>query len=160
MSKVLVACFSASGVTEKVAKDLARVAGADYYRIKPRVPYTKADLDWTDKNSRSTVEMNDKSIRPRLADKDADVAGHDVVLLCFPIWWYVAPTIINTFLESYDFTGKKIYLFATSGGSKLGKAAEGLVGSVAPGVEINDGGMLNGNPGDAELRNLLRHLDL
>ena len=115
MSKTLTAYFSASGTTARTAKNLAQAAGADLYEIKPAVPYTQADLNWMDKKSRSSVEMNDRSFRPELADKDADIAAYDRILLGFPIWWYVAPTIINTFLESYDFTGKEIILFATSG---------------------------------------------
>ena len=124
MSKTLTAYFSASGTTARTAKNLAQAAGADLYEIKPAVPYTQADLNWMDKKSRSSVEMNDRSFRPELADKDADIAAYDRILLGFPIWWYVAPTIINTFLESYDFTGKEIILFATSGGSGFGKTAE------------------------------------
>ena len=120
MKKTLVAYFSAGGTTEQTAKRLAEAAGAGLYEIKPAVPYTSADLNWMDKKSRSSVEMNDRSFRPELADKDADIASHDRIFLGFPIWWYVAPTIINTFLESYDFTGKEIILFATSGGSGFG----------------------------------------
>mgnify|MGYP000434874788 CR=1 FL=1 len=120
MSKKLVAYFSASKVTEKVANKIAEAAGADIYEIKPEIPYTTADLNWMDKKSRSSVEMSDKTIRPAIADKDANVEAYDEIILGFPIWWYVAPTIINTFLESYDFSGKKIVLFATSGGSGFG----------------------------------------
>ena len=104
MSKTLVAYFSAEGTTRRVAENLAQAAGADLYEIRPAVPYTRADLNWMDKKSRSSVEMNDRSYRPELADKDADIASCDRIFLGFPIWWYVAPTIINTFLESYDFT--------------------------------------------------------
>ena len=111
MSKTLVAYFSASGVTEKAAQNLAKAAGADLYQIRPAVPYTGADLNWMDKKSRSSVEMNDKSSRPAIADKDAHIEQYDTIFLGFPIWWYVAPTIINTFLECYDWTGKKIVLF-------------------------------------------------
>ena len=103
MSKKLVAYFSASKVTEKVANKIAEAAGADIYEIKPEIPYTTADLNWMDKKSRSSVEMSDKTIRPAIADKDANVEAYDEIILGFPIWWYVAPTIINTFLESYDF---------------------------------------------------------
>jgi flavodoxin len=131
MSKKLVAYFSASGVTGNVAKTLAEAAGADLYEIKPETPYTQPDLDWQDKTSRSTIEMNDKSFRPAIADKNANVAAYDVVFLGFPIWWYVAPTIVNTFLESYDFAGKTIILFATSGSSGFEKTVESLTGSVA-----------------------------
>ncbi len=126
MSKILVAYFSASGVTAKVAEKLAHAAGADIYEIKPKIPYTDADLDWTDKKSRSTIEMNDASSRPEIADNNADISGHDVIFVGFPIWWYVAPTIINTFLESYDFSGKTVIPFATSGGSGMGKTDEVL----------------------------------
>lgn len=145
MSKVLAAYFSASGTTAHVAKELAHSAGADIYEIRPAVPYTKADLDWMDKKSRSSVEMNDKGSRPALADKDADIAAYDTILLGFPIWWYVAPTIINSFLESYDFSGKKIILFATSGGSGFGKTVAGLKTSVAADTTIIEGKLLNGN---------------
>ena len=139
----LVAYFSASGTTAKAAKVLAKAADADLYEIKPAIPYTRADLNWMDKGSRSSVEMSDKHSRPALADTDAPIAGHDVIFLGFPIWWYVAPTIVNTFLESYDFTGKTIILFATSGGSGLGKSAVSLRASV-PGARIVDGRLLNG----------------
>ena len=152
MSKTLVAYFSASGTTAKAAKNLAEAADADLYEIKPAVPYTQADLNWMDKKSRSSVEMNDKSSRPALADKNADISAYDTILLGFPIWWYVAPTIINSFLESYDFSGKKIVLFATSGGSGFGKAVDGLKGSVAADTVITEGKMLNGNPSAAELK--------
>ncbi len=144
MGKTLVAYFSASGTTARVAKNLAQAAGADLYEIKPAVPYTKDDLNWMDKKSRSSVEINDKSSRPKLADKDAGIAAYDTILLGFPIWWYVAPTIVNSFLESYDFSGKKIVLFATSGGSGFGKAAAGLRASVAADTVIAEGKILNG----------------
>lgn len=143
MSKKLVAYFSASGTTAAVAKTLAEAADADLYEIKPQVPYTRADLDWTNKKSRSSVEMNDKSFRPALADRNAPVADCDVIFLGFPIWWYTAPTIVKTFLESYDFTGKTIILFATSGGSGLGWSSADLRAS-APGAVIWDGKLLNG----------------
>lgn len=145
MSSTLTAYFSASGVTKRTAENLAQAAGADLYEIKPAVPYTQADLDWMDKKSRSSVEMNDLAFRPELADKDADIAAYDRILLGFPIWWYVAPTIINTFLESYDFTGKEIILFATSGGSGFGKTVQALAPS-CPGAHIREGRILNGNP--------------
>lgn len=144
MNKKLVAYFSASGVTAKVADMLADAVGADIYEIRPDVPYTKADLNWMDKKSRSTIEMNDKSIRPALADKDAQIDQYDTIFLGFPIWWYVAPTIINTFLESYDFSNKKIILFATSGGSKFGRTIDELKVSVPASCEIIEGKLLNG----------------
>ncbi len=152
MGKTLVAYFSASGTTARVAKNLAQAAGADLYEIKPAVPYTKDDLNWMDKKSRSSVEMNDKSSRPELADKDADIAAYDTVLLGFPIWWYVAPTIVKSFLESYDFSGKRIILFATSGGSGFGKTAAGLKGSVAADTVIVEGKILNGANSVDDLR--------
>ncbi len=146
----LVAYFSASGNTAKAAKALAKAAGADLYEIKPAVPYTGADLNWMDKGSRSSVEMNDRNSRPALADTDAPVAEHDVIFLGFPIWWYTAPTIINTFLERYDFSGKTIVLFATSGGSGLGSTAAALQSS-APGARILDGRLLNGRLNEGDL---------
>jgi flavodoxin len=143
MSKKLVAFFSASGVTAQAARSLADAAGADLYEIKPAVPYTNADLDWMNKKSRSSIEMNDKASRPAIADTNAHVADYDVVFVGFPIWWYIAPTIINTFLERYDFSGKKIVLFATSGGSGFGKTVSNLQPS-APNAKIIEGKVLNG----------------
>lgn len=151
MSKKLVAYFSASGTTAGAAKNLAQAAGADLYEIRPKTPYTRADLNWQDKNSRSSVEMNDKSKRPALANKDANIAAYDTILLGFPIWWYIAPTIINSFLESYDFTGKTIILFATSGGSGFGKTVQNLVSS-CPGATIKEGKILNGNVSNDDLK--------
>ena len=138
MSKKLVAYFSASGSTARLAKQLAEAAGADLYEISPAVPYTSADLNWQNKQSRSSVEMSDHSSRPEIADKNADIAAYDTIYVGFPVWWYIAPTIINSFLESYDFSGKKIILFATSGGSGFGKAVDNLKPS-APDAEIIEG---------------------
>jgi len=138
MNKRLVAYFSASGNTARLAKNLAEAAGADLYEIRPAVPYTSADLNWQNKQSRSSVEMSDHSSRPELTDKNADIAAYDTIYVGFPVWWYIAPTIINSFLESYDFSGKKIILFATSGGSGFGKAVENLKPS-APDAEIIEG---------------------
>ena len=129
MSRKLVAYFSASGVTAKVAKTLAEAIGADIFEIAPKVPYTEADLNWMDKNARSTIEMNDPSSRPEIAAKCDNINDYDTVFVGFPIWWYVAPTIINTFLESCDLTGKTIIPFATSGGSGMGKTNEKLAPS-------------------------------
>ena len=126
MAKTLVAYFSASGVTKKTAEKLATAAKADIYEIKPAVPYTKADLNWMDKKSRSSVEMGNKSFRPEIVKDGLVLTQYDTVLIGFPIWWYVAPTIINTFLESYDFSDKKIVLFATSGGSGIEKSISDL----------------------------------
>ena len=159
MSKKLVAYFSAGGVTGSVAKKLAEATGADLYEIKPAVKYTSADLNWNDSSSRSSVEMKDKTSRPAIADKNADISGHDVIFLGFPIWWYVAPTIINTFLEAYDFGGKKIILFATSGGSGFGKAVEGLKPS-APKAEIREGRLFRSNVSVSELKKWAEGLGL
>ena len=126
MAKKLVAYFSASGVTAKLAKSLAEVTGADLYEIQPKVPYTTADLDWMNKKSRSSIEMSNPDSRPEIGNKVQDMGQYDEVLIGFPIWWYVAPTIINTFLESYDFSGKTIATFATSGGSGMGKTDQVL----------------------------------
>ena len=143
MSKKIVAYFSATGTTAKVAKKLAAGIGADIYEIRPEVKYAKADLNWMNKNSRSSVEMNNKRIRPAIVTGDVDVSGYDTVYLGFPIWWYVAPTLINTFLEAYDFAGKKLVLFATSGGSGFGSTAAELQPS-APGAEITETKVLSG----------------
>ena len=142
MSKKLVAYFSASGITRNVAKMVAEAAGADLYEITPKEAYTKADLNWMDKKSRSSVEMTDKKIRPEITDTDAKISEYDEIFLGFPIWWYVAPTIINTFLEKYDFTGKKIVLFATSGGSGFGNTVKELQPS-APGAQFVECRLLN-----------------
>lgn len=142
MGKKLVAYFSASGTTRKIAEMIAQAAEADLYEIMPKQPYSKADLNWMDKKSRSSVEMNDKKFRPEIIDTDAQINGYDEVILGFPIWWYVAPTIINTFLESYDFTGKKIVLFATSGGSAFGHTISELKPS-APKSVIVEGKVFN-----------------
>ena len=144
MSKKLVAYFSASGVTRKVAEALADAASADLYEIKPQVPYTQPDLDWRDKSARSTVEMADKSSRPAIVAKDANIGAYDVIFVGFPIWWYIAPTIINTFLEGYDFKGKTIVPFATSGGSGFGETMAYLKTSVDSTATIKDPKMLNG----------------
>ena len=138
-NKSLVTYFSASGVTKKVAEKLAEAAGADLFEIKPEVAYTEADLNWMDKKSRSSIEMNDKSFRTAIAEKCNNMADYDVVYIGFPIWWYVAPTIINTFLESYDFSGKTIVLFATSGGSGFGNTVAELKRSVSDTTVIKEG---------------------
>lgn len=142
MGKRLVAYFSASGTTKKVAEMIASAADADMYEIVPKQPYSKADLNWMDKKSRSSVEMSNKKFRPEITDMDAQIEGYDEVILGFPIWWYVAPTIINTFLESYDFSGKKIVLFATSGGSGFGNTVIELKSS-AEGAMIKEGKIFN-----------------
>lgn len=142
MSKKLVAFFSASGTTKKVAEMIAEEAKADLFEIEPKILYTKEDLDWMDKKSRSSVEMNDKKYRPEIVKKEMDMSTYDEILLGFPIWWYVAPTIINTFLEAYDFSGKKIILFATSGGSGFGNTVKELQPS-SPDAVITESRLLN-----------------
>jgi flavodoxin len=151
MSKILVAYFSATGTTKAVAENLANILKSDLYEIKPKIPYENADLNWMDKSSRSSVEMDDKSSRPEIADKSANIEKYDTIYLGFPIWWYVAPTIINTFLEAYDFSNKKIILFATSGGSNFGGTIEFLKNSVSDSTEIIEGRLLNYSPSKEEL---------
>ena len=129
MSKALVAYFSASGVTKKLAQTLADAIGADLFEIEPKVPYTRADLNWMDKQSRSTIEMQNPASRPELAGTCKSIADYDTVFVGFPIWWYVAPTIVNTFLESCDLTGKTVVPFATSGGSGMGSTNKALAPS-------------------------------
>ena len=126
MSKTLVAYFSASGTTAEVAKEISNITKSDLFEIKPKTPYTTADLDWTNKTSRTTIEMQDESFRPEIAEKLSNMEEYDTVFLGFPIWWYVAPHIVNNFLESYDFAGKTIRPFFTSGGSGAGDTDEKL----------------------------------
>ena len=142
MSKKLVAFFSASGTTKKVAQMIADAGNYDLYEITPKEAYTKADLNWMDKKSRSSVEMNDKSFRPEIINTDIDMSIYDEIIVGFPIWWYVAPTIINTFVETFDFSGKKIVLFATSGGSGFGNTVKELQPS-AKDADIVEGKLLN-----------------
>ena len=160
MSKILVAYFSASGVTAGTAKNLAEAAGADLYEIKPAVPYTSADLNWQNKQSRSSVEMSNKSSRPELADKNANIEDYDTIFVGFPVWWYVAPTIINTFLESYDFSGKTVILFATSGGSGFGDTVKYLKNSVSADTKITEGKILNGKPSAESLKTWVNSLHI
>lgn len=159
MSKKLVAYFSASGVTASVAKMLAKVMDADLYEIMPEVPYTRADLDWTDKKSRSSVEMNDPKFRPAITGKVTNMEEYDTIFVGFPIWWYVAPTIINTFLESYNLRGKTIVPFATSGGSGMGKTNEKLLPS-CQGAKLLQGKVLNGSLSVDELKKWIDNLNL
>jgi len=151
MTKTLVAYFSATGVTKSVAENLAQAAEADLYEIKPAEPYSNADLNWLDQNARSTVEMKDWNSRPEIVDDNFSIKEYDTIFLGFPIWWYIAPTIINTFLEKHDFSGKTIILFATSGGSRFGSAIENLKNSVDPSAKIIEGKILNTNPTVEEL---------
>ena len=141
--KILVAYFSATGTTEAVAKNLAEVADATLYEIKPETRYTSADLNWRDKQSRSTLEMQDKGSRPAIVKDLEDAGSYDIIYIGFPIWWYTAPTIINTFLETFDFSGKKIVLFATSGGSGIDRAVKDMRKQY-PGLDITGGKLLNG----------------
>ena len=160
MSKKLVAYFSASGITAKVAGMLADAVGADIHEIRPKFPYTKADLNWMDQRSRSTIEMNNKEFRPEIEHSDVDITGYNVVFLGFPIWWYRAPSIINTFLESCDFSNKKVILFATSGGSRFGKTAEELKVSVPASCEIIEGKLLNGRQAIPSIREWTESLNI
>ena len=160
MGRKLVAYFSASGVTAKAAELLAESVGADIHEIRPKTPYTKADLDWTDKTSRSTIEMQDKSFRPPLADDSINISDYDVVFVGFPIWWYVAPTIINTFLESHDFSGKTIVLFATSGGSGFGNTVNELKVSLPDTAVIKECKLLNGKLDRTSLINWVESLGI
>lgn len=159
MSKKLVAYFSATGVTAGVAKTLAEAACADLYEIKPEVPYKKKDLNWMNPTARSTKEMKDKRSRPAIADKDAKINDYDTIFVGFPIWWYIAPTIINTFLESYDWNGKTIVLFATSGGSGFGETVSYLAGS-CPGAILTEGTILNRKASKADIAAWFHTLNL
>ncbi|MGN0295100.1 MAG: flavodoxin [Lachnospiraceae bacterium] len=148
MSRRLVAYFSAGGTTKKAAEGLAKAAGADLFEIRPAVPYTSADLNWMDKKSRSSMEMNDPASRPGIAGKLENMADYDTVFIGFPIWWYVAPRIISTFVESYDFSGKILVPFATSGGSGMGKTVDELK-KLSPDADWRAGKMVNGISGKA-----------
>ena len=150
MSKILVAYFSASGVTERVAEKLARAAGADLFEIKPEVPYTSADLNYMDKKSRSSVEMNDRSCRPAIADR-TEISIYDTVFVGFPIWWYREPSIIDTFMEQYDFSGRKVVPFCTSGGSGLGPSGSNMQ-ALAPGAKVVDGKRFSSGVSEEELK--------
>ena len=156
MSKKLVAYFSASGVTKSVAERIAKVANADLFEIKPTMPYTNADLDWRDKTSRSSVEMSNPDSRPKIANKLDNMADYDIVLIGFPIWWYVAPTIIDTFVESYDLSGKTIVPFATSGGSGMGKTVD-VLSKLSPNAKWQTGKMANGIS-EKEIENWVNNL--
>ena len=144
--RALIAYFSASGTTARVARGMADATGADLYEIRPAQPYTEADLDWTDKKSRSTVEMNDRSCRPAMAEPVPDMSQYDTILVGFPIWWYVEPRIVDTFLGSCDLSGKTVIPFATSGGSGIDRAESNLRSNY-PRANWGRGRLLNG--GDA-----------
>ena len=157
MSKTLVAYFSASGVTAKLAKTLSSVTDADLFEIKPVTPYTAKDLDWMDKKSRSTIEMQDKASRPEMAEKLSSCAQYDTVFVGFPIWWYQAPRIIETFLESYDFSGKTVIPFATSGGSGMGGTNKALAPSCT-GARLLEGKVFRSNTNADTLREWVKTL--
>lgn len=150
MSKTIVACFSATGNTMSAAKIIARELGAELYEIKPAVPYTKADLNWLNPLARTTKEMHSKKARPAIVNEPLELESVERVFLGFPIWWFIAPTIINTFLESHVFSGKKIILFATSGGSGFGKAVKGLSPS-CPGAVIEEGCVFSESAAESEI---------
>lgn len=157
MSKKLVAYFSASGITQKAAERIAKISGSDLFEIKPSVPYTKKDLDWTNKNSRSSVEMKNPDSRPEIANRIPNISEYDTIFIGFPIWWYVAPTIIDTFIESYDFSGKTIIPFATSGGSGFGKTVEILKALASKEAKWKDGKLMN-NISETELKNWINNI--
>lgn len=150
MKKILVAYFSASGVTAKVAERMANAAGADLFEIKPEQPYTRADLNWMDKQSRSSVEMKDRNCRPAMAEKP-DISDYDVILIGFPVWWYREPSIVDTFMESADFAGKTVVPFCTSGGSGLGDSAKNMQ-TLAPKAKVTDGKRFSASASSEELK--------
>ena len=159
MKKILVAYFSASGETKKLAKTIAGVTGGDLFEIAPQVPYTAADLDWMDANSRSTLEMKDEKSRPAIGTAVADMGQYEAVFVGFPIWWYQAPRIIETFLESYDFSGKKVVPFATSGGSGLGKT-EDILKAVCPAAQWLPGKRLRSGESAGAVQEWVHKLDI
>ena len=149
--KVLVAYFSASGITAGVANKLSKVIGADLFEIKPTQPYTTADLDWTNKKSRSSIEMNDRNSRPAIANKVSDMNQYDIIFVGFPIWWYREPSIIDTFMESYDFSGKQIIPFATSGGSGIGNSGS-IMQKLAPKAKVDNGKRFSSGVSEKDLK--------
>ena len=159
MNKTLIAYFSASGITEKLANTLAGATDGELYEIKPAFPYTNADLNWNNKQSRSSVEMNDKAVRPAIAMPVENMAQYDVVFVGFPIWWYEAPRIVQTFLESYDFSGKTVIPFATSGGSGMGKTASILEKS-CPAAKVLPGKKLSATASMNEVSSWVKSLGL
>ena len=158
--KKLVTYFSVSGTTEKLAEDLAKAIEGDIYKIEPKIPYTDADLNWRDKNSRSSVEMADENSRPEIGENNPKIADYDVIFVGFPIWWYTAPSIIHTFLETYDFSNKKIVVFATSGSSDLGNTINDIKKSLPETAEVVGGSVLNHNPSVENLKNWVDGLNL
>ena len=158
MSKKLVTFFSASGVTARLAKTIAQAADAELYEIRPAQPYTSADLNWMDRKSRSTVEMKDESCRPALADTSAPVAEADVVFVGFPIWWGREPSVVDTFLDAYDFTGKTVVVYATSGGSRMGKTASLIQGILGKDTKVVDGKVLRSGSSVRDMEKWLKDL--
>ncbi|MBQ1826349.1 MAG: flavodoxin [Erysipelotrichaceae bacterium] len=158
MEKILVAYFSASGITAKVAERLCRTVNGELYEIRPETPYTKADLNWMNRKSRSSVEMADPDCRPPLSDKNADVEGSKVIFVGFPIWWYREPSVIDTFLEAYDFSGKKVIPFATSGSSGLGDTAKRMRAILGDKVIVDEGRRLARNVTEQELKDWVSNL--
>ena len=152
MSRVLIAYFSASGVTAKMAEKLAAVTGADLFEIKPEVPYTKADLNWMNKKSRSSIEMEDRNCRPAIASRVKNMDQYDIVFVGFPVWWYREPSIIDTFMESYDFTDKTVVPFATSGMSPVGDSGKNMQ-ELAPGAKVEAGKRFPNSVKESELKN-------
>lgn len=157
--KKLVAYFSATGTTANVAEKIAQILNADLFEIKPKEKYTSSDLNWRDKNSRTTKECNNPSIRPEIENKVENFDGYETIFVGFPIWWYKEPNIIDTFFESYDFSGKKIVLFATSGGSGLGKTVEDLKKVITKTAKILDGKVLNFSSVN-EIKSWIANLDI
>ena len=151
MSRMLVTYFSASGVTAKIAQQLSEAIGADLHEIKPLAEYSKDDLDWRNENSRSSVEMRNKQFRPQIVNEDIYISEYDTIFVGFPIWWYVAPTIINTFFETYDFSKKRVILFAISGGSGFGNTVNELLVSLPSDAILIEGKILNGKFSNIEL---------
>lgn len=149
MTKTLVAFFSASGTTAQVARELSSAIGADLYQIEPEVPYTRADLNWNNRGSRSSVEMGDETARPAIVGAP-NTSTYDTVFVGFPIWWYVEPRIVDTFLEASDLKGAVVVPFATSGGSGIGQATS-RIRSLLPESQVKEGGLLNGRPSSAKL---------
>lgn len=152
MSKKLVTYFSVSGVTAKVAKELAAVENADCFEIRPEKPYTKEDLDWTNKQSRSTLEMSDLNCRPAICGRLENLADYDVVFVGFPIWWGREPSAVDTFLTAYDFSGKKLVPFCTSGGSDIGRTGERIQTLVGEGASVDAGKRLGGEVSEKDLK--------
>ena len=157
--KILVAYFSAQGTTKKVAENLSTVLKSDLYEIKPEFEYTKEDLKWTNENARTSIECKNENSRPKLKDTNANIEKYDIIFLGFPIWWYSAPPIIKTFLESYNFNNKTIILFGTSGGSQFGDTAQKLKKFVK-GCKIIEGKILNRRPSIEDLRKFINSLGI